>query len=117
MGKKEKKVRALHVEFQAMINLVPKLEELLGSYAEIMEAYRMHRENGGEAIPGIEKYLAKKEFKKAPDVKADKSGAEKKNLKTKEANVLKKPETEKTKNRPESLAPVQAIGTAAVALQ
>ncbi len=74
MGKKEKKVRALHEEFRAMLNLVPRLEELLNIHNEIANEYLKYRKNGGDAIPGIEKHVGGKELEKNTSCTTEEAG-------------------------------------------
>jgi len=69
MSKKEKTVFALAEDFQAMIALIPKLEDYIDVHKEITAGYQKYRKNGGEAIPGIEKHLGIKEEKSAPPKK------------------------------------------------
>jgi hypothetical protein len=57
MGKKEKAVFALAEDFKTVIAMVPKLEALIKAHKEIAAGYHKYRKNGGNAIPGIEKYL------------------------------------------------------------
>ena len=57
MGKKEKKTFALEEEFQAISGMVPKLQTFIKIHKEIAAGYQKYRKNGGEAIPGVEKYL------------------------------------------------------------
>lgn len=61
MSKKQKAEFALADDFQAMIAMVPKLNNFIKVHKEIAAGYQKYRKNGGEAIPGIEKYLGGKE--------------------------------------------------------
>lgn len=72
MSKKEKSVFVLAEAFQAMITVVPKLEAFLKIHNEIAASYQKYRNDGGEAISGIEKHLGNKEQKSAPSVKTKK---------------------------------------------
>ena len=69
MSKKEKTAFALAEDFQAMIAMVPKLEDFIKVHKEIAAGYQKFRKNGGAAIPGIEKHLGIKEQIKAPSLK------------------------------------------------
>jgi hypothetical protein len=69
MSKKEKTAFALAEDFQAMIAMVPKLEDFIKVHKEIAAGYQKYRKNGGEAIPGVEKHLGIKEQIKAPSLK------------------------------------------------
>jgi hypothetical protein len=57
MGKKDNKTILLAKEFEAMISLIPKLENFIKAHHEITAGYQKYRKNGGAAIPGIEKHL------------------------------------------------------------
>jgi len=105
MGKKEKKVCALVDEFQAMINLVPKLKDLLRLHKEITEGYQKYRKNGGAAIPGLEKHLGSKEPKKAAPVKAEKAVSLKAAKSPKVVMELKKIKTKKIVGKDNSAGP------------
>lgn len=61
MSKKGKKAFTLVEDFKEMIAMVPKLEKLLKAYTDIAGGYHKYRNNGGAAIPGIEKHLGIKE--------------------------------------------------------
>lgn len=61
MSKKQKAEFALADDFQAMIAMVPKLNNFIKVHKEIAAGYQKYRKNGGEAIPGIEKHLGGKE--------------------------------------------------------
>ena len=61
MSKKEKAEFALADDFQAMIAMVPKLNNFIKVHKEIAAGYQKYRKNGGEAIPGVEKHLGVKE--------------------------------------------------------
>jgi len=69
MSKKEKTSFALAEDFQAMIAMVPKLEDFIKVHKEIAAGYQKYRKNGGVAISGIEKHLGFKEQSKAPSLK------------------------------------------------
>ena len=69
MSKKEKTVFALAEDFQAMITMVPKLEDFIKVHKEIAAGYQKYRKNGGVAIPGIEKHLGVKEVTSVPSPK------------------------------------------------
>ena len=69
MSKKEKTAFALAEDFQAMIAMVPKLEDFIKVHKEIAAGYQKYRKNGGVAIPGIEKHLGIKKQIKAPSLK------------------------------------------------
>ncbi len=72
MSKKGKTAFALAEDFQAMIAMVPKLEAFIEAHKEIAAGYQKYRKNGGEAIPGIEKYLGIKEQKSTPPAQTKK---------------------------------------------
>lgn len=72
MSKKEKTAFALAEDFQAMIAIVPKLEDFIKVHKEIAAGYQKYRKNGGVVIPGIEKHLGIKEQIKAPSLKKKK---------------------------------------------
>ncbi len=66
MSKKEKTVFALEEDFQTVIAAIPKLKAVIKAQREIAAAYQKYRKNGGEAIPGIEKYFGIKEQESTP---------------------------------------------------
>ena len=57
MSKKDKKVPSVAENSQAVISMLPTLEELLKTYIAISKGYQLYRENGGEIISGIEEHL------------------------------------------------------------
>jgi hypothetical protein len=69
MGKKDKPVFALAENLQSVAALVSQLETFIKVHKEIAAGYQKYRKNGGEAIPGVEKYLGSKEPVSAPAVK------------------------------------------------
>ncbi|NTV48931.1 MAG: hypothetical protein HGB32_10140 [Geobacteraceae bacterium] len=78
MSKKEKAVCALADDFQAMIAIVPKLNNFIKVHKEITAGYQKYRKNGGEAISGIEKYLGAKEQESVAPAKKKKTAPVKK---------------------------------------
>src|SRR6266568_1472452 len=112
VGKKEKKVWALHEEFQAMITLVPKLEELLSIHKEMSEGYQKYRKNGGDAIPCLEKHLGIKESGKTTPVKAEKVKSTKDSKESKEVDLSKKSKKGKGKPNPKVADPMHDEGAA-----
>ena len=69
MSKKEKAICALADDFQAMIAIVPKLNNFIKVHKEIAAGYQKYRKNGGEAISGIEKHLGIKKPEKTGEAK------------------------------------------------
>lgn len=63
MSKKDKKACSLPVDFQAVIDMIPRLKGFIKIHQEIAEGYQQYRKNGGVEIPGIEKHLGCKEEK------------------------------------------------------
>jgi hypothetical protein len=61
MSKKDKKGFLSDEDLQAVIAMIPKLENLVKAHKEIAEQYQLYRQSGGNEIPGIEKHLALKE--------------------------------------------------------
>ena len=61
MSKKDKKVCSLPVDFQAVIDMIPRLKSFIKIHQEIAECYQQYRKDGGVEIPGIEKHLGCKE--------------------------------------------------------
>ena len=90
MGKKEKAAFALAEDFQAMISMVPKLNNFIKVHKEIAAGYQKFRENGGEPIPGIEKHLGIKEQESAVPVKKEKTAPVKKVKVSEEGTEAKK---------------------------
>lgn len=78
MSKKERAEFALADDFQAMIAVVPKLNNFIKVHKEIAAGYQKYRKNGGEAIPGIEKHLGIKEQESAAPAKKKKTAPVKK---------------------------------------
>jgi len=94
MSKKEKTDFALAENFQAMITMVPQLEDFIKVHKEIAAGYQKYRKNGGEAIPGIEKHLGSKEQSGSPSSKS-----KKKSTITAAKTPEKGSETKKTKKK------------------
>ena len=63
MSKKDKKACSLPVDFQAVIDMIPRLKSFIKIHQEIAEGYQQFRKNGGVEIPGIEEHLGCKEGK------------------------------------------------------
>lgn len=58
MSKKDKKGLSSEGDVQAIISLLPKLEKLLKNHRDAAKEYQKYRENGGNEILGLEKYLS-----------------------------------------------------------
>ncbi len=94
MSKKEKAVFSLADNFQAMIEIVPKLNAFVKAHKEIADGYQKYRKNGGEAISGIEKHLGIKEQSVPTPLQAKKTAS------TKEPELSEiVPETKKAKKK------------------
>ncbi|MEI7816031.1 MAG: hypothetical protein WCI45_02455 [Desulfuromonadales bacterium] len=90
MSKKEKAAFVLAEDFRSVLALVPKLESLIKMQKEIAAGYQKYRKNGGEAIPGVEKYLGVKEQVSEPSVKPKETKAITETKAPKEESTAKK---------------------------
>ena len=94
MSKKEKAVFALAENLQAVIAMVPCLQDFIKVHKEIAAGYQKYRKSGGKSIPGIEKHLGIKEQKCASPTKTEETGKVVKTKAPKEGT-----EAKKTKNK------------------
>jgi hypothetical protein len=63
MSKKDKKICSLPEDFQAVIDMIPRLKSFIKIHQKIAKGYQQYRKNGGIEIPGIEEHLGCKDEK------------------------------------------------------
>lgn len=57
MSKNDKKKLPYKGDVQAVISMLPRLEEILKAHEKVTKAYQKYRQDGGDEISGLEKYL------------------------------------------------------------